>query len=167
MALTAEDLARLLNQMMIETQAQAARTTEAVVMKIVEKMEGGSHFDKETKVQHHYHRHFDKMEKYAGKVDKWKEWSYRFAVTLRAVDLEAGKLLEAVQSFDMPVASTNILMTVLSEGEEKAMKDTGARVFSVLCLLTTDVANSIVRGVEDMNGYVAWKRLYDRYNPRA
>ena len=152
--------------MMIERQAQAARTTEAVVMKIVEKMEG-SHFDKETKVQHHYHRHFDKMEKYGGKVDKRKEWSYQFAVTLRAVDLEAGKLLEAVQSFDMPVASTNILMTVLSEGEEKAMKDTGARVFSVLCLLTTDEANSIVRGVEDMNGYVAWKRLYDRYNPRT
>ena len=71
----------------------------------------------------HYHRHFDKMEKYGGKADKWKEWSYQFAMTLGAVDLEEGKLLEAAQSSDMSVASANILMTVLSEGEEKAMKD--------------------------------------------
>ena len=166
MAITAEELARILNQMMVETQAQATRTTEAIVTRIVEKI-GGSHSDTDKRSQQHYHRHFDKMERYGGKVEKWKEWSYQFAVTLRAADREAGELLEAMQSLDMQVASTSSLMVVLGESEEKVMKDTAARVFSALCLLTTDEANSVVRGVDDMNGYVAWKRLYDRYNPRT
>ena len=36
-----------------------------------------------------------------------------------------------------------------------------------MSLLTKGEANQVVRGVEDMNGYVAWKRLYDRFNPRT
>ena len=166
MAVTAEELARLLNRMMIETQAQAARTTEAIAMKIVERMDGVQG-DREKKSQSRYHRYFDKMERFVGKVEKWKEWSYQFAVTLRAADREAGELLETVQSFDMQIVSTSGLETVLVDAQEKVMQNTAARVFSALCLLTTDEANSIVRGVDDMNGYVAWKRLYDRYNPRT
>ena len=155
-----------MNQMMVETQAQAARTTETIALKIVERMEGG-HGDKDKRSPSHYLRYFDKMERYGGKVEKWKEWSYQFAVTLRAAEREAGEMLEAVQSLDMQIVSTSNLVTVLADAEEKVMKDTAARVFSALCLLTTDEANSIVRGVDDMNGYVAWKRLYDRYNPRT
>ena len=66
MAVTAEELARLLNQMMVETQAQAARTTEAIAMKIVERMESGQG-DRDRRSQSNYHRHFDKMERYGGR----------------------------------------------------------------------------------------------------
>ena len=33
--------------------------------------------------------------------------------------------------------------------------------------LTSGEPNGIVRSVEDRNGYVAWKKLYERYNPRT
>ena len=42
-----------------------------------------------------------------------------------------------------------------------------AEMFSVLILLTKGEANQLVRGVEDMSGYAAWKRLYDHYSPRT
>ena len=34
-------------------------------------------------------------------------------------------------------------------------------------MLTSGEANFIVRSCDDKNGYTAWKRLYDRYNPKT
>ena len=40
-------------------------------------------------------------------------------------------------------------------------------LFSVLTLWTKGEPTQIVRNVADQDGYVACKRLYDRYNPRT
>ena len=90
-------------------------------------------------------------------------------LALRAVDQQAGATLEAVQKLDLQQVAVQTIQTIevqLGE-EENVMKKSKAEIFNVLCLRTTDEAKNIVRGVEDMDGYVAWKKLYDRFNPRT
>ena len=57
----------------------------------------------------------------------------------------------------------------LSLGQEEAdwMQKTKADMFGVLSLLTKGEANQLVRSCEDKNGYTAWKKLFDRYNPKT
>ena len=42
-----------------------------------------------------------------------------------------------------------------------------AEVFRLLCQLTSGEANTLVRTVVERNGYVAWRKLYENYNPRT
>ena len=37
----------------------------------------------------------------------------------------------------------------------------------IAALLTKGEANQLVRSCEDKNGYTAWKKLYDRFNPKT
>ena len=89
MAITAEELARLLNQLMVETQKEAARNTEAMVTRVVAELKKNESDQKEERSNKNYRREFDKLETFGAKVDKWKEWSYKFVVALRAVDQKA------------------------------------------------------------------------------
>ena len=55
----------------------------------------------------------------------------------------------------------------LNQEESDWMRETKADMFGVLSLLTKGEANLMVRSCEDKNGYVAWKKLYDRFNPKT
>ena len=44
---------------------------------------------------------------------------------------------------------------------------TQSEMFSALSLLTKGEANQLVRSCEDKNGYTAWKKLFDRFNPKT
>ena len=168
MAITAEELARLLNQLMVETQKEAARNTEAMVTRVVAELKKNEGDQKEERSNKNYRREFDKLETFGAKVDKWKEWSYKFVVALRAVDQKAGVMLEAVQKLDLQGnINSHAIGMQFGDEEEHVISKTKAEIFNVLSLRTTDEASGVVRGVEDMDGYVAWKRLYDKYNPRT
>ena len=55
----------------------------------------------------------------------------------------------------------------MTQEQQDWMGRTQSEMFSVLSLLTKGEANQLVRSCEDKNGYTAWKKLYDRFNPKT
>ena len=113
------------------------------------------------------------VHKYFTRVDKletgsqWREWHYQFRVAAKAFSEDMGMLLETVEKFDLQEVDTVKIQSKLSIGEEKIMDDYHGELYSVLSLMTKGEANQVVRGVADTNGYVAWKMLCDRFNPKT
>ena len=119
------------------------------------------------------------VKKRYGQVDKlsglndWKEWHYQFVVATKAFAPDLGALLEKVQALDIvgEVTAEELGSArnpgVISVEEERRMASTMHEMYSVFVLWTKGEANQVVRGVADANGWVAWKRLYDRFNPRT
>ena len=111
---------------------------------------------------HKYYSRIDKL-----KEEEWKEWHYQFLVATHAYNVKNGALLEIVEEKELDEITTGCLEHELNQNESDWMHKTKAELFGVLTLLTKGEANQLVRGVDDKNGYVAWKRLYDRYNPKT
>ena len=113
-------------------------------------------------------RAFEKMEKFEGgpRTENWKEWYYQFVVAAGAVDEKYSQFLEWVEKVD-DVDSTDDLELVLSKDDSKLMHKTMKEIFNLLVQLTSGEANLLVRKVQDKNGYVAWKFLFDRYNAKT
>ena len=112
------------------------------------------------------HKHYTRVEKLEG-ADNWKEWHYQFLVATRAHSAKNGMLLEIVEGKEIEDVTSATVNHELTAGESTHMYQTMGELFSVLTLLTKGEANQIVRSVEDLNGYVAWKKLFDHYNPRT
>lgn len=112
------------------------------------------------------HKHYTRVDKLGG-PDEWKEWHYQFSVATRAYSSKNGVLLEIVEAKEIDDITTAAIDHELTAGESDHMHQTMAELFSVLTLLTKGEANQIVRSVEDLNGYAAWKKLYDRFNPKT
>ena len=111
-------------------------------------------------------KRYARMEKLAG-ADEWREWHYQFTVATKAQDANAGLLLEKVQGLMLLDPKTKEIIDELDPAEQSHANATAAELFNVLSLWTNGEANQIVRGVDDMNGYTAWKRLHNRFNPRT
>ena len=112
---------------------------------------------------------FERIDKFegGGKSDNWKEWYYQFVVAAGAYDIKHGALLEIVEKMEHDVTTTEDVELGLEKAQADWMHATKGEIFGVLIQLTTGEANLLVRNVQDRNGYVAWKRLFDRYNPRT
>ena len=77
-----------------------------------------------------------------------------------------GHVMDLVEKIDEEIG-TGDLDIELGDEEAEWMHKTKDQVFSRLIQLTSGEPNGIVRSVQDRNGYVAWKKLYERYNPRT
>ena len=111
------------------------------------------------------HKYYTRLEKFEG--EGWKEWYYQFGVATSTYSDKNAKLMEIVEALELDEVTTEDLELQLSEQCTDWMRRTQSELFGVLMLLTTGEANMIVRGCTDKNGYVAWKRLYDRFNPKT
>ena len=110
------------------------------------------------------HKHFSRVEKL--NPDEWKEWHYQFVVATHAFNVKHGALLEIVEQKELDEVTADNPELALSTQEADYMRKTQAEIFSVLTLMTKGEANQVVRSCDDMNGYVAWKKLNDRDNPK-
>ena len=117
-------------------------------------------------------KRYGQVEKLSGPSD-WKEWHYQFVVATKAFAPDLGALLEKVQALDIVGEVTADELSngrnpnEISMEEERRMAGTMHEMYSVFGLWTKGEANQVVRSVTDGNGWVAWKRLYDRFNPRT
>ena len=155
--ITEEGLARVMSQMMAQMLAQAQAQAQPVPGEAGPVTTSGSG---------DIFKHYSRVEKLGG-ADEWREWHYQFVVATKARVLKTGALLEIVENQDLDEVDSDNLIGVLAQDDTDHMQRTGGEIYSVLSLLTKGEANQVVRGVDDMNGYVAWKRLYDRFNPRT
>ena len=111
------------------------------------------------------HKYYTRLEKFDG--EGWKEWYYQFGVATSTYSYKNAALLEVVEGLEMDEVTTEDVELKLATGESEWMRKTQAEMFGVLSLLTTGEANVMVRGCIDKNGYTAWKKLYDRFNPKT
>ena len=111
------------------------------------------------------HKHYQRLDKLS--AEEWKEWHYQFSVATSAYSVKNGALLEIVEKMEMDDVCTASLELGMTQEEADWMRATQAEMFSVLSLLTKGEANLLVRSCEDKNGYTAWKKLYDRFNPKT
>ena len=142
MAVPAELVAALAQQQQCTTQLQAgmAQLTEAVAQLMqLNAKKPGERSDQDVR------KALDRMETFDGKIEKWKEWSYKFSVITQGGCRKTGHLMGLVERMDENVNSEDMGLD-MSADEAEWMH---------------------VRCVEDRNGYMAWKKLYERYNPRT
>ena len=111
------------------------------------------------------HKHYARLEKLV--PEDWKEWQYQFGVATHAYCSKNGLLLEIVERMELDEVSTEALNHQMTQEQQDWMGRTQSEMFSVLSLLTKGEANQLVRSCEDKNGYTAWKKLYDRFNPKT
>ena len=111
------------------------------------------------------------IHKYYARVEKlkedWKEWAYQFSVATHSYSAKNGQLLEIVEKLELDEVTSRNIELEIGQAESDWMHKSKAELFSVLTLLTKGEANQLVRSCDDLNGYTAWKRLYDRFNPKT
>ena len=49
--------------------------------------------------------------------------------------------------------------------DEQHLEDWADELYGILCGVLGGEGLAIIRGVPDMNGFMAWKKLYARFNP--
>lgn len=113
-------------------------------------------------------KQYSKVEKLGGASD-WKEWHFQFMVATRAASLEVGNAMESVQRLTLNDVTYQAIVddVGISRAEEAVIDRSKGELYSILTLWTKGEPNQIVRNVTGSDGFVAWKKLYDRYNPRT
>ena len=118
---------------------------------------------------------FGRLEAFGGEEKKWKEWLFNVKVVIRSCNVEVWKWLVWIEGlkdqwrdemWDGPDGWKAQMMSPDGPGHEVYEK-ASAELFGQLCLLTTGEANVLVRGAFGENGFVAWKRLLDRYDAKT
>ena len=122
---------------------------------------------------------FNRLDKFGGEEKLYKEWEYNLRVILKSAHPKFDTFLDIVDKFGEPATEeTPTLLKlevekaiqenlILGEGDGKLWDKVGPELFSQLCLLTTGEANMLVRATPRQNGFVALKRLQERYNGRS
>ena len=117
---------------------------------------------------------FDRMEKFTGGEERWKDWSFDVKIAIKSQD---PKMERAMRMVEKAVAcqTGELSMEELrdkddvgeSGGHYAGIEDTGGELYQHLILMTDGEAKMIVKSVEDCDGYRAWARLYSKYNKRT
>ena len=110
---------------------------------------------------------YTRVEKFMGDPLGWKEWHYQFGVATAQYDQKTHEVMEKIEKMEFQDITTERIMHELETEDATWMDGTKAGLFGALGMLTSGEANVIVRSCEDKNGYTAWKKLYDRYNPKT
>ena len=98
-------------------------------------------------------RHLRRVDKFGGR-GSWSDWSFTLEVTTEVMDW-----VEATQDLKKEALDGHMI--------DSEADVAGSDLFDMLVGLTSGDALTIVRGTEGMNGFLAWKRLCERFNPNT
>ena len=107
-------------------------------------------------------RHFRRMAVFQGDDRSWRDWSFQFRAALRGADRDLLEVLKWVEMAPNDTKADDVETQFLDDYEVERW---GAELYDVLCALVGGEALTIVRAESGMNGFMAWKSLYRRYNP--
>ena len=108
-------------------------------------------------------RFFRRVQQFDGIEGKWKEWSFQFKTQVKVADPWTGKKLEEVQK----MKANDEMDDVFMEEEDERVEKIGAELYSVLTSLLTGEPLMLVRSVQHGDGWAAWRKVFNRYNPRT
>ena len=109
-------------------------------------------------------RHFRRVKVFEGDAKSWKDWVFQFKTQVRSADHCAGSILDKIQALVSGDPDWDVLF--VDEDAPKVDK-IGAGLFSVLTTLMQGEPLTLIKGVPHGNGWMAFKKLWDRYNPRT
>ena len=106
-------------------------------------------------------RHFRRVDKFDGK-SSWSDWCFTFKAAARSADKLVVEMMEWMEKQANP-KQEELDTHVVDIGVDAD----GVDLFDTLVALTSGEALTIVRGTDKMNGFYAWKRLMERFNPNT
>ena len=142
--------------------------TDQQFLKIIETLEGRKWRKKIDS------KNFDRLGKFDGGEEKWREWSFDFKI---AVNAQCGKMGYAMGMAEEGIVHRTGELTISElvqrdtrgkeEGKYVGIEDTGGELYQQLIMMTEGEAKMLVKSVEERDGYKAWARLYAKYNKRT
>ena len=107
-------------------------------------------------------RHFRRIDKYDGS-GHFSDWSFTFKAAMRSANKATTKVMEWVQG------QSKLEMDELDKYlvDVTDVDPAGSELFDTLVNLTSGEALTVVRGSPDMNGFMAWRLLVERFNPNT
>ena len=104
---------------------------------------------------------FRRLEKFDG--SGWKEWSCQFKTALRAGSIDAYRLVCEVERY---TSAVNVDELELKEDiVDISVARRSAELYDAMTTLLKGEPFTVARGVADLNGLEAWRRIYQKYNP--
>ena len=112
-------------------------------------------------------RAFEKIDSFSGNEDQWGDWSFVFENVVNHESIEAGNVM------------TWMTQTSDNENAEKGLDiDAGSyfafqvqplsrELYDILVNTTKGDALRVVRVTDGRDGFLAWKKLNKRYNPKS
>ena len=120
-------------------------------------------------------RNFRRLEKFSNMETDREAWQANVEVAVAAVHWSTSKVMEEVAKMEvvdeekLEEIYTNIALDK-NWDEELFKKEIGkscGELYQHLCLWTKGEANTIVRGVREKDGFIAWRRLLTKFAPRT
>ena len=119
-------------------------------------------------------RCFDRLGKFDGGEEKWREWSFDFKIAVNAqcrkVGYAMGMAEEGIVHRAGELTMDELIQRDVSgagEGKYDGIEDTGGELYQQLVMMTEGEAKMLVKSVGECDGYKAWARLYAKYNKRT
>ncbi len=107
-------------------------------------------------------RQFRRLTQFNGGEVDWKDWAFQFRAATRACDRGVMEVIEWVEK-----AEDSLTVGELEDQyvDESTLDGWADELYDILCGVLGGEALSVIRGVPNMNGFMAWKKLYGRFNP--
>jgi hypothetical protein len=106
-------------------------------------------------------RHFRRVDKLDGR--NWKEFAFQYKTAVGSANPKIRNFLEEIQKGGKDPGMDDILLNETLEETARM----GAEVFSTLSLLATGEALVVLRGVPSGDGFEAWSKLFNRFDPKT
>ena len=104
-----------------------------------------------------------KLNDFSGNHGDWSDWAFAFRRAVRGEDVEVYDLLEKVER-----ATADFDESFLNEFTENGdVSRVSGELYDILCTVAKGEALSLIRTIEECQGFRAWHKLYLKYNPKT
>ena len=107
-------------------------------------------------------RNFRRIQTFTGGEAAWKDWAFQFRAALRGADRDMAAILDWVERAPDNIITYDVAAQFV---EDQTDESKSAELYDVLCGILAGEGLTILRSLSDMDGFIAWKRLYQRFNP--
>jgi hypothetical protein len=104
-----------------------------------------------------------KIDTLNGEPSGWGDWAFAFRRAVRTVDLQCFTLMDKVEKVSEDFQESD-LNRFCENGDVTGIS---SELYDMLCTTVKGEALMLLKSVDEYNGFVAWSKLHQRYNPRT
>lgn len=109
---------------------------------------------------------FQRIENFQGESCMWKTWASSFKTIVKTKSGDLFKAMEITEkALDVVTVGNVNLMDEFLNVDNGKMDKLSAALYQLSTIMTTQEALSLVESTGDMDGFSAWQRLHNSYNP--
>ena len=101
---------------------------------------------------------FGRPAKFDGTENQWRDWAFAFVAYCMILDTELGRLMTAAQDKEETIDVT------IMRPEHAVISQ---KLYYMLAMLLTHSALTEIRHIPQQNGFEAWRRLTNRFEPKS